>query len=141
MTTFTKGMRVTSVSSKYPGSGVVDKVNPRTVAVTLDSGHQVRFDPCFLVREGEEPTDLVRIVGGMSGPPATYAPAPQPGTVVRVKPAAVAREPRLAGLWIVCGGQGDKSRLFRLNNKDGRYWRIPNNELDVVNATLTEVGG
>jgi hypothetical protein len=136
--TFHAGMRVTSVSSRYPGSGVVTKVNPRTIAVTLDGGQRVRFDRTFLVPEGAEPTPLIAAFGAMSGPPATYVPAPHPGTVVKLSDAMLREYPQCAGLWIVTGGQGDKSRLFRLNNTDGRYWRFPNADLVTVNARLVE---
>lgn len=139
---FKVGDRVSAVNSRYPGSGVVTKVNPRTIAVTLDDGHKVRYDRIFLVPEGEKPTDLHAGVLNFGGGPVEmlpYVPAPQPGTIVRCSPAAIMREPRLNGLWIVTGGQGDKSRLFRINNTDGRYWRVRNNDLIKVNATLTEV--
>lgn len=139
---FYKGQRVTAVGSKYPGNGVVDKVNPRTIAVTLDSGQTVRYDRMFLVPEGEQPNDLTAAVlniGIVETVP--YVPAPQPGTVVRVASSVTVRNPALNGLWIVCGGQGDKSRLFRLNNSDGRYWRVQNKDLTKVNATVTEVTG
>lgn len=146
MTNFYKGMRVTAVGSKYPGNGVVDKVNPRTIAVTLDGGQRVRYDRTFLVPEGEVPDPLQAAVLGHSTltrvdvagiPP--YVAAPQPGTVVHLSEAVLRRYPECQGLWIVTGGQGDKSRLFRLNNTDGRYWRFPNRELVKVDATLTVV--
>jgi len=136
-TVFYKGQRVTAVNSKYPGNGVIDKVNPRTIAVTLDGGHKVRYDRMFLVPEGTAPTAPEPITVEH----VPYVAPPQPGTVVRVSSKLVWREPKLDGLWIVCGEQGGKSRLFRLNNTDGRYWRIPNEDLVRVHATVTEVGG
>lgn len=138
-----KGMRVTATNgTRYPGVGVIEKVNPKSIDVTLDGGQKVRYDPMYLVPEGEAPNPLEALVGGIGNPNAEvvpYVPAPKPGTVVRVAPANVAREPQLQGLWIVCGNYEDKSRIFRMNNTDGRYWRVRNSDLVKVNATLTEV--
>lgn len=133
---FHVGMRVTAVSSKYPGNGTVNKVNPRTIDVTLDSGKRVRFDRTFLVPEGTEPTDIVRIVGSMAGPQAV--PALPTGTFVRYTGPT---DPRLTGVWVVIGDQNDKTRIARPNGTDdGRYWRIPNGQLKKVTCTVTEVG-
>lgn len=131
-TKFRRGDRVHVVNSdKYRGlSGVVEKQLPKNVDVMLDNGKRVRFDPYFLIPgDGDAPsTTAVEI--------PTYVPPPMPGTVVRVKDTVVARYPKLEGLWIVGGGQGDKSRLFRLNNTDGQYWRILNEDLIRVEADL-----
>ena len=137
------GMRVTAGNgTRYPGKGTVSKVLTKNVDVLLDSGQRVRYDPMYLIPEGVEPNPLEALVGKIGNPLAEtvpYVPAPQPGTIVRVKPSVISREPKLNGIWIVCGGQGDKSRLFRINNKDGRYWRVQNVNLIPINATLTEV--
>lgn len=127
--------------SKYTGAkATVDKVNPRTVDVTMENGGKLRTDPFYIVIPGSE-NELEAAVGAMSKAEVVpFVPAPQPGTAVRVSARIIAQHgQKLAGIWIVCGGQGDKSRIFRLNNKDGRYWRIPNADLIPINAVVTEV--
>lgn len=134
-TKYTKGDRVQVVNSKkYSGVGTVTRQHPKNVEVRLDSGQLVRFDPYFLLPEDADPS----VVAAVTEVP-TYVPPPMPGTVVKVKDEVVARQPKLKGLWIVGGTHGDKSRLFRLNNTDGQYWRVPNGQLEKVEATLTEV--
>jgi len=133
-TTFRKGDRVTSVSSKYPGSGVVEKVNPRTIAVLLDSGMRVKFDAVFLVPEGSAPDAVSAALGRLAGPPETVAFAQPTGTFVRYTGPS---DPRLSGIWVVVGDQGGKTRIVRPNGTDGsRYWRIPNGQLTKVTCTV-----
>lgn len=135
-TYFFTGQKVKITSPKFNGTATVKKHLQKNVDIVMDEGGRtVRCHPSFLTPVTND--DGKQEFGSLPVP--EYVPAPQSGTVVRVSPTLVAREPRLAGLWIVGGGQGDKSRLFRLNNTDGRYWRIPNSQLTKVNATLTEV--
>lgn len=129
---FYAGMRVVIDSPKFCGQATIKKVLQKNVDIVMDDGRAVRSHPSFLTA-----------IAGDAGqaqfaplPVPDYVPAPQPGTVVTVADDLVLRQPQLQGLWIVCGGQGDKSRLFRLNNTDGRYWRIPNSKLTKVDANL-----
>lgn len=122
---FYQGQRVTINSGKFNGPATVKKHLQKNVDIVMDNGQAVRCHPSYLTPiTNDEGKDTFAPV-----PVPVYTPAPQPGTVVQVSAKMLAREPKLAGTWIVCGGQGDKSRLFRLNNTDGRYWRIPNSEL------------
>lgn len=139
-----KGMRVTATNgTRYPGNGVIEKVNPKSVDVTLDGGQKVRFDPMYLIPEGGEVNELEALVGRIGNPHAEvvpYVPMPMPGTIVRCTPESVARNPKLVGLWVFVGSTGDTARIFRVNNSDGRYWRVKPHQMVKVHATVTEVG-
>ena len=139
MTEFVKGMRVTAVNSRYPGSGVVEKVNPRSIAVLLDSGTRVKYDRIFLVAEGEQPTDLQAAVLNVdSASVSTFVPALPAGTFVKYTGPS---DPRLSGVWVVVGDSRDKTRIVRPNGTDGnRYWRIPNGQLQKVTCTVIPQG-
>lgn len=133
---FKAGERVRVVrSDKYSGLGTVEKQLPKNVNVMLDSGKRVRFDPYFLEPvDGDAPQATATLIDT-----PTYVPPPMPGTFVRVDAKVVARQPKLKGLWVVGGTHGDKSRLFRVNNEDGQYWRVPNDALVKVDVEVTEL--
>lgn len=124
---FSTGMRVTSTSPKYPGSGVVEKVNPRTIQVRLDSHLTVRFDRSFLIPEGgEAPAPAPWVLPTRALPTGTFCVYTGPS------------DSRLHGIWVVIGDQSGKTRIVRPNGTDGsRYWRIPNEQLTAVTCIVT----
>lgn len=74
-------------------------------------------------------------------PRPEWVEPPRVGQVVTCDDATIRQEPQLKGLWVVVGGQGDKSRLARINGTPGRfdYWRIPNRNLTVVTVRDLEL--
>lgn len=110
------GDRVFAEGDKYRGAGTIEKVNPRTILVLLDTGVRVKFDPFFLrpLAEGEAP------------PPAVIPEDFVVGEVVMLS----RPDPRMAGHFVVIGHLGaDRSKIAKLGGDAGRYWKVPTRTL------------
>lgn len=126
--TFFKGMRVTSSSHKFPGSGTVEKVLPVNVKVKMDDGRLVTFARSFLRPEGEAPVATVVALPDYLAFPA--------GTVVRFKDErAVGRFG--GGLYVVIKNGGDRINVAKMGGDNDRYVRAP--AASLVRVPLTEV--
>lgn len=137
---YVPGMRVKvrDTDPKYGGlTGVVKKILTKNMDIVLDDGRPLRGRPYHFEPIIDEGTGRATF-GQIPVEPRVLAPEPMPGTVCRVTEDLIQRQNELAGLWIVTGGQGGKSRLYRLNDTSGRYWRIPNDKIIPVRAHLVE---
>lgn len=135
-TYFFTGQKVTITSPRFNGTATVKKHLQKNVDIIMDAtGSPVRCHPSFLTPVTND--DGRPVIEPVAREP--YVPMPMPGTIVRCTPESVARNPKLVGLWVFVGSTGDSARIFRVNNSDGRYWRVKANQMVKVNATVTEV--
>lgn len=133
ITRYRPGQRVKVINTdKFTGLGTVVKHLQKNVRVRMDSGQEVRFDPFYLT------TDL-----DAASPAAVVTTFVMPqviGSIVKVSDRLRARNPKLAGLWVVVGDQGGKTRICKIGGDGGRYWRVPNEDVVKVDVPNTVSG-
>lgn len=115
---FTGDRVLSSAEGKFAGLGTVTKVNPKTIAVRLDSGLDVKF-PAYLLT---------------AAPDAPAAPAREEQTYIHAGAIVAIDSGKFAGIYAVIKGGDERINVAKIGGDNGRYVRASVKGVRVLDA-------